>query len=134
MDAMNDFSIPGQLTDLKSVARKVAAATGRDLGWRPRVRARFQHVPVSEMYGALLDTLVRQGANWLDVGGGHSVLPSNPKFASELAARSQRLVVVDPSPNVHDNQLAHERHQCLLEDYTGPGGFDVATLRWLPSM
>lgn len=124
-----DSSLPGPLSELQIVARQIATSTKSHRGWRPQVRERFGHVPVSEIYGALLDKLISQGTHWLDVGGGHSVLPTNPSFAEALARRAERLVVVDPSANVHKNHLAHERHQCLLEDYKNPGNFHVATLR-----
>lgn len=46
-----------------------------------------------------------------------------------LADRAAAVVAVDPSPNVLKNPYAHERVQCLLEDYRTDRRFDLATLR-----
>jgi SAM-dependent methyltransferase len=69
------------------------------------------------------------GCDWLDVGGGTSPFPDNPKLAAELAARANRFVGVDPSANVFDNPYTREKHQLFIEGYTSPGPFDLATLR-----
>lgn len=93
------------------------------------MREKFGHLTVSEMYGALLQHLVEPETHWIDVGGGSAVLPSNLELSAQLVQRSARFVVVDPSVNVMSHPHAQERHQCLIEDYQGEGGFSLATLR-----
>ena len=124
-----DSSIPQQLDDLKVLANQILAATTDYRGKRAWFQGKLQYVDPSDLYAALLDRIVTGGVQWVDVGGGQTVLPWNERFAAQLAGRTGRLVAIDPSPNVQMNPLVHERHQCRLEDYRGPGGFDLATLR-----
>lgn len=65
----------------------------------------------------------------MDVGGGHAVFPENTHLARELAKRASWLVALDPSDNVQKNDFAHEKVQCLLEDFTTERTFDLATMR-----
>ncbi|MFM8221855.1 MAG: class I SAM-dependent methyltransferase, partial [Planctomycetaceae bacterium] len=124
-----DSSIPQQLDDLKVRANQILLATTHYGGKRAWFQGKLQYVDPSDLYAALLDGVVTDGVRWVDVGGGQTVLPWNERFAAQLASRARRLVAIDPSPNVLRNLLVHERHPCRLEDYRGPGGFDVATLR-----
>jgi SAM-dependent methyltransferase len=77
----------------------------------------------------LVDMLVRPNTRWLDVGGGKTVFPDDPRWAAELASRCRHLVAVDPSETVLQNSLAHRGVQCMIEDYRTAEVFDLATLR-----
>src|SRR4051812_47847281 len=77
-------------------------------GWSPELRSRFGYYSPDDYYESCVDLLVDGETEWLDVGGGHSILPNNPRLSAMLARKCKRLVAVDPSPNVHDNRLAHE--------------------------
>jgi hypothetical protein len=98
-------------------------------GWGPRLRLKFGYFSPEDYYEAVVDGLVGADTEWLDVGGGAAIFPSNSKLAGALAGRCRRLVTVDPSPNIDDNPYAHERHQCLLEDFSQPPRFTLATAR-----
>ncbi len=98
-------------------------------GPNPRRRHAHNYFLPADVYEATVANAVFPGCAWLDVGGGASPFPDNPKLASELAARTGRFVGVDPSANVFDNPYTHEKHQAFIEDYTAPAPFDLATLR-----
>src|SRR5262245_41440777 len=101
----------------------------QSMGPAPRRRARFGYFTPDDIYEGLVAGFVREGTNWIDVGGGRDVFPSNPELARTLAARCRLLVGVDPSPNIDENPFIHERARCLIEDYQHPETFDLATLR-----
>ncbi|HSQ55502.1 MAG TPA: methyltransferase domain-containing protein [Gemmata sp.] len=113
--------------ELKHVFRAKYGNTTR-LGWGPRARQAARYYTPDEYYEATVARLVTTGCSWLDVGGGHDVFPSNRALASELVSRCGKLTAVDPDVSVHENALAHERVQAMIEDYSG-GPFDLATLR-----
>ena len=100
-----------------------------ETGWSPRQRHRFRYFLPADMYEALLSRLIVPGCEWLDVGGGHHLFPENPKLSRTLAERASVVVAVDPSDNVLRNPYAHERAQCLLEEFRTERLFDIATLR-----
>ncbi len=108
---------------------EVKHLSGAALGWGPRLHLRFGHFTPDDYYEAAVEGLVDETTEWLDVGGGGGVFPSNPKLARILADRCQRLVAVDPSANVLANPFAHDRHQLLLEDFDDPRPFTLATAR-----
>src|SRR5688500_8467345 len=99
------------------------------VGWAPGRRRRFGYYLPSDVYEALVSKLVTPGCEWIDVGGGHDMFPENRALARSLAARCSLLVAVDPSENVHRNEFAHERLQCLIEYYRSERQFDQATMR-----
>lgn len=99
------------------------------MSWSPRMRHRFGYYTPDDYYEAVVDALVDNDTRWLDVGGGSSIFPSNPKLARILADRCTRLVAVDPSSNVVENPFAHERCQAFLEDFQDAGSFSLATAR-----
>lgn len=101
------------------------AATGPN----PRRRHAHDYFLPADVYEAAVANAVAPGCDWLDVGGGTSPFPDNPKLAAELAARANRFVGVDPSANVFDNPYTREKHQGFVEDYASPTPFDLATLR-----
>ena len=98
-------------------------------GPNPRRRYKHGYYLPADVYEATVTNAVFPGCDWLDVGGGTSPFPDNPKLAAELAARTGRFVGVDPSANVFDNPYTREKHQAFIEDYTSPTPFDLATLR-----
>jgi SAM-dependent methyltransferase len=99
------------------------------MGWGPRLRRRFGYHTPDDRYEALLFDLIDADTAWLDVGCGRTVFPSNPQGAALLAGRCRLLVGLDPSDNVRDNPLLHERAQCLLQDYRTERRFELITLR-----
>jgi SAM-dependent methyltransferase len=98
-------------------------------GWSPRRRLGFNYFHPAEYYEALVGGLVSKSTDWIDVGGGQSLFPSNASLAQTLSRRARRLVGVDPSENISANPYLHERMQCRIEDYQTDARFDLATLR-----
>ncbi len=116
---------PDELAEL--VALKHGDA--RFSSWAPRRRWRYGYFTPDDWYETLLRRLVSTSTRWLDVGGGRSLFPHNPRLAEELARRCQRLVGVDPSPNVDQNPYLHARTRCLIEDFVTEEIFDLVTMR-----
>jgi SAM-dependent methyltransferase len=98
-------------------------------GWSPRLRDQFGYSSPDDWYEAMLFHLIDSTTEWLDVGCGRNIFPSNPAAAAHLARRCARLVGIDPSDNVRDNELVHEWAQCLLQDYETDLPFDLVTMR-----
>ena len=122
---MSILPTPADLARLFALKYGDPAATGPN----PRRRhARGYFLP-ADVYEAAVANAVAPGCDWLDVGGGSSPFPDNPKLAAELAARAGRFVGVDPSANVFDNPYTCEKHRAFVEEYTPPAPFDLATLR-----
>ena len=99
------------------------------MGWDPRLRHQFGHFTPDDHYEAVVEGLIDSDTEWLGVGGGSAIFPSNSRLARILAGRCKRLVAVDPSPNVNENPFAHERYQRLLEEFPASGQFTLATAR-----
>jgi 2-polyprenyl-3-methyl-5-hydroxy-6-metoxy-1,4-benzoquinol methylase len=99
------------------------------MGWDPRLRHQFGHFTPDDHYEAVVEGLIDSDTEWLDVGGGSAIFPSNSRLARILASRCKRLVAVDPSPNVNENPFAHERYQRFLEEFPASGQFTLATAR-----
>ena len=108
-------------------ARKYGA--GPALGRGPRMRLRFHYFTPDDMYEATVARLVTPGCAWLDVGCGRDLLPGNEPLARELAARCGRLTGVDPSDNIEENPLLHERAKVPFEDFQSSQRFDLVTFR-----
>lgn len=73
--------------------------------------------------------IVRPGDAWLDLGGGRDIFPENPSLARELGVRCRRLVGIDPSPNVLENEFVSERFQGFIQDFNRERNFDIVSLR-----
>ncbi len=101
----------------------------QNTGWGTELRLKFGHYTPDDYYESCVNSLVDHRTEWIDVGGGKTIFPSNPRLAKLLAESCRRLVAVDPSPNVHENRLAHERYRTLLEDHDDSQGFNLATMR-----
>ena len=98
-------------------------------GWSPRLRDQFGYRSPDDWYEATLFHLIGSSTEWLDVGCGRNIFPSNPAAAAHLAKRCALVVGIDPSDNVRDNTLVHEWAQCLLQDYETDRQFDLVTMR-----
>jgi SAM-dependent methyltransferase len=99
------------------------------MGPAPRLRQRLGYSSPDDWYEAAVFGLVGGTTAWLDVGCGRSVFPFNHAAAKLLSERCRLLVGLDPSDNIHANDLVHERVQCPLEDYVTDRRFDLVTLR-----
>lgn len=99
------------------------------IGWAPRRRLAFGYFHPAEYYEALVQKLAVGDIEWIDIGCGRSLFPSNEPLAHALSQRVRRLVGVDPSENVEANPYVHESVRCPLERYTTDTRFDLATLR-----
>jgi 2-polyprenyl-3-methyl-5-hydroxy-6-metoxy-1,4-benzoquinol methylase len=115
-------------TDLDNLFRK-HHGDPRNHGWRVRMRYWFGYFPSEQWYEGVVERLVIAGCRWIDVGGGKCVFPHNAKLARELADRCGALVGVDPSDNLDQNELVHERVKSTIEDFRSGQTYDLATLR-----
>jgi SAM-dependent methyltransferase len=93
------------------------------------MRHAFRYFDSDAWYDALVDRLVTPDCCWIDVGGGTSVFPGNMRLAERLSRRCALLVGVDPSDNIDQNQIVHERVKSTIEAYRSELRFDLATLR-----
>ena len=98
-------------------------------GWAPRLRDRFGYFTPDEWYEATLFDLVTPETDWLDVGCGRDLFPSNMPAATLLAARCRSLTGIDPSDNIDENPLLHHRAKCMLEEYVTDQRYDLITMR-----
>jgi SAM-dependent methyltransferase len=98
-------------------------------GWSPRLRFWLGYFTPDEYYEALIAKLVREGTAWIELGCGRHILPYNQPLARMLADRCAILVGVDPSDNLEENQLVHQREKSTIEDFRSERAFDLATLQ-----
>jgi len=108
---------------------QVKYQTGEPMGWGPRLRWKFGYFNPDDVYEATVDSLVSEATEWLDVGCGRDIFPNNVPVAKRLAQRCRLLVGLDPSENIDENPLIHERFKGMIEDYRTSRRFDVITLR-----
>ncbi len=102
----------------------------RKHGWRIRLNHRFGFHPPDFWYELVVDELVTEQTRWIDVGGGKSMFPHNPRLAQELSKRCQYLLAVDPSSTVLQNQFADRTIVGMLDSVEGCElPFHLATLR-----
>jgi 2-polyprenyl-3-methyl-5-hydroxy-6-metoxy-1,4-benzoquinol methylase len=99
------------------------------VGWSPLLRRKFGYFNPDDIYEATLDTLVGPETDWLDVGCGRDVFPSNFAMAKILAQRCRILAGLDPSDNIDENPLLHERYKGTIESFQPKRQFDMVTLR-----
>jgi SAM-dependent methyltransferase len=97
--------------------------------WGPRRRRRFGYFTPDDWYQAYVRRWVTPDTRWLDVGSGTSPFPDNAPLAQELSTRCQRLVGVDPSPNILTNPYLHDRACCSIEEFDTSETFNLATMR-----
>ena len=74
-------------------------------GWRPRLYHSHGYFTPHDVYEAAVNQSVSEQTEWLDVGGGGSVLVYNPRMAQKLAERCRLLVGLDPSSNIQGQLL-----------------------------
>ena len=98
-------------------------------GWGPRLNRRFGYFTPDDWYEALVWNMVTASTEWLDVGCGRAMFPSNPAASKALAERCKSLTGLDPSDNIQDNPYLQHRAQCMLEDFAAPGRYDLITMR-----
>jgi 2-polyprenyl-3-methyl-5-hydroxy-6-metoxy-1,4-benzoquinol methylase len=98
-------------------------------GWSPRIRQGFDYFTPDEWYEAILLRLINTHTDWLDVGCGRELFPSNKILGDILSSRCRLLVGVDPDDNIGSNTALHEKNQCLIEQYDTDKQFDVISLR-----
>lgn len=110
-------------------ALRVKLASVERVGWSPRLRMEFDYFTPDECYEGLVHACVKNDTDWLDVGCGRDVFPSNPALADVLAARCRRLTGLDPSDNILENRWLHDRAQTTIEDYRPDRRFNLVTLR-----
>jgi SAM-dependent methyltransferase len=114
--------------ELDAVAR-ARFGDPRTTGPLPRLWHRARYFIPDVFYEGMVAKLVTPRAAWLDVGCGRDLFPGNDRLARELAGRCRLLVGVDPDGTVAENDVVHVRVRCPIEEYDGPGPFDVVTLR-----
>jgi SAM-dependent methyltransferase len=98
-------------------------------GWSPSLRRRFGYTSPDDWYEATLWALINENTAWIDVGCGRDVFPSNSQAAKLLADKCRLLVGIDPSDNIDENAIVHERAKCLIEDYRSDRGYDLISMR-----
>ena len=99
------------------------------LNWSPALRWKFQYFNPDDVYEALMDQLVSAETDWLDVGCGRNIFPSNHKLSQILADRSHLLVGVDPDETLNDNPYVHEKVLGTMEDFEDDRQFSLVTMR-----
>ncbi len=97
--------------------------------WYARTRLRFGYFPKDIWYEATVDSLVTEETVWIDIGGGKTVFENNHALAQNLSERCSLLVGLDPSDNLDENQVVHQRVKSTLEKCRSERSFDLATLR-----
>jgi SAM-dependent methyltransferase len=98
-------------------------------GWGVRMQERFGYHTPDEWYEAVLLSLVNPSVDWLDVGCGHDLFPSNRRLAQILSARCRSLTGIDPDPAIHRHPWLRERHQCSLDTFETDRQFDLISMR-----
>ncbi len=98
-------------------------------GWGPRRRLKHGYYPPEDIYEALVNKFVTAKTVWLDVGGGRALFPHNHSLSQELSEKCKSLTSVDPSENVFENPYAHEKYNCLIEDFDSDKKFDLVSFR-----
>lgn len=120
-----------RLPDAAALRQMFHLRYGREqqLGWGPLLRRAYGYDTPDDVYEALVAGLVAPGTAWLDVGCGRELFPNNRELARALAARSGRLVGLDPDPTLDENPWVHEKVRSGIDAWDGAGGFDLVTLR-----
>lgn len=124
----NEPLLPLARDKLAAVFRQKYGLTDQ-VGWGPRMRARFGYFSPDDQYETLVATLVSDTTRWLDVGCGRDLFPSNSWLARELADRCAQLTGVDPDETLEQNPFVHTKTKSAIEDFTTDSGFDLITMR-----
>ena len=97
-------------------------------GWSPRQLWRFGYFTPADVYEALVNRLVTADTDWLDVGCGRFLFPSNPALAKKLSGRCNQLVGIDPDETIEENECVHEKVRATIDDFELDKRFDLVTL------
>lgn len=97
--------------------------------WGPRTRKFFGYYSPDDWYESVVRGLVTSETNWLDIGCGRDIFPSNKRLAKELSEKCASLVGVDPDATVNENPFLHRSHNVPIEDFESDSKFDLITLR-----
>ena len=124
---MEEFTAPSHPELVEIFTQKYGK--DQDLGWSPALRRKFDYFNPDDVYEALLSKAVNEHTQWLDVGCGRNIFPSNPKLSKELAERAKLLVGIDPDETLNDNPYVHEKVLGTLEDLDSSRHFDLVTMR-----
>jgi SAM-dependent methyltransferase len=119
----------GNLAEARHEVFRLKIGPSGVLGWSPRIRQRFGYFTPDEWYEAVLFCLINKDTDWLDVGCGRDLFPSNENLAKTLSSRCRLLIGVDPDDNINENTVLHKREQCLIEQYNTEQQFSIITLR-----
>lgn len=125
---MNDNNIQPTEEELKDVFL-IKYESHQLIGWGPQMRSYFNYYTPDDYYEAVVQKLVTPGCNWLDVGCGRYIFPSNERLARMLADRCATLVGVDPDETIEENTLVHQRVKTFIEYFETNQKFDLVTLR-----
>jgi SAM-dependent methyltransferase len=101
----------------------------QQLNWSPALRWKFKYFNPDDVYEALMNQLVQADSEWLDVGCGRNIFPSNHKLSKILADRCKLLVGVDPDETLNDNPYVHEKVLGTMEDFEDNRQFNIVTMR-----
>jgi 2-polyprenyl-3-methyl-5-hydroxy-6-metoxy-1,4-benzoquinol methylase len=99
------------------------------LGWSPILRSEWGYYTPDEVYEAVLLNLVDENTDWLDVGCGHRLFPSNPRLEELLAIKCRSLTGIDPDPAVHFHKHLSDRQQCTIEEFSVDRKFNLISIR-----
>lgn len=100
-----------------------------EIGWSPALRLGAGYFAADDFYEYMVARLVTEGSDWIDVGCGRDIFPSNYALAEQLAGRVDHLLGIDPDDNIQQNDLLTDRHQGFIEDCPTERQFDVISLR-----
>lgn len=103
--------------------------TSGPIGSTPSLYRKFGYHNPDDYYEALVNRLVGSETEWLDVGCGRALFPSNLPLAKVLSERCKMLVGVDPDPTIMENPVVHEPVQESVYEYRTDKRFDLVTLR-----
>jgi SAM-dependent methyltransferase len=99
------------------------------VGWRPRMDWRVGYFSPDEYYEATVAKLVAADTDWLDVGCGRDLFPTNTPLAEELSKRCRLLVGLDPDSTLDENPYVHEKVRGTPDTYHPDRTFSLITLR-----
>lgn len=114
--------------DLKEIF-KMKYGEPDSANWSPALRWRFNYFTPDDYYEALVNKLVSENCDWLDVGCGRFIFPTNHTLARLLADRSGNLTGIDPDITIEENSFVHNRIRLPIDEYRGDEKFDLVTLR-----
>ncbi len=116
------------LVELKELFSLKYGKSGQ-LGWSPRIRQKFGYFNPDDWYEALLNKLITKPTEWLDVGSGRFLFPSNDRLGKELSSRCHCLTGVDCDITLLENSYVHEKVRVNFYDFKSDKKFNLITFR-----